>query len=75
MHRYEILDACTEIKAHPARAALKPPPARGRAFAGLDLHDGVNAHGDELRPVIIRSRSFADIKVGDGDPHEERHIG
>ncbi len=63
-----------EVETDPSRAALQSSPSCGRAFAGLDLHDGVNAHGDELRPVIIRSRPFADIKVGDGNPHEERNI-
>lgn len=74
MHRYLILDACTEIKAHPARTALKPSPARGRAYAGFDFHDSVHTHGNKLRPVIVRSRSFADVEVCDGDANEERNI-
>ena len=54
MCRYEILDAGTEVERNPARAAFQPSPACGRAFAGLHLHDGVDADGDELRPVVIR---------------------
>ena len=75
MCRYEILDAGTEVERNPARAAFQPSPACDRAFAGLHLHDGVNADGNELRPVVIRPRSLADIKVGDADLHEERHSG
>ena len=32
------------IKRNPTPAILKPSPSCGRAFAGLDLHDGVHAY-------------------------------
>ena len=62
------------VERNPARAALQLSPAGGRAFAGLDFHDGVQAHGNKLRPCVVRSRSFADIKVGDADLHKESYI-
>lgn len=64
-----------KVQRDPSCAALQPSPAGGRAFAGFDLHDGVRTHGNELRPLIVRPRSFADIEIGDGDPHKKRHIG
>lgn len=73
MRRYKVLDAGTKVERNPARAAFQPSPACGRAFARLDFHDGVDADGNELRPVVIRPRSFADIKVGNADLHKERN--
>ena len=63
------------IERNPARAALEPSPACSRAFAGFDFHDGVHADRDILCSCVVRPRSFADVKVGNADLHEERHGG
>ena len=73
--RYSASYTDSIVERNPSCAALQPSPAGGRAFSGLDFHDGVHTNGNKLRPAIFRPRSSSDIEVGDGDPHKERHLG
>ena len=60
------------VETNPAHAALEPSPAGSRAFAGLNLYDGVDTDRDILRPGIICTRTLADVQVGDADLYEKR---
>ena len=60
------------VETDPAHAALEPSPAGSRAFAGLNLYDGVDTDRDILRPGIICTRTLADVQVGDADLYEKR---
>ena len=62
------------VERNPCSTAFQAPPSCGRSFAGLDLHYGINADRDILRPCVVRAGSLADIEVADADLHEERNI-